>query len=106
MPIGVTIPDATTDEIELTKEMPYQEIIDSLMYLAVTTRPDILFTVARLTQKISRSSHTHWKFAKNIMCYESGTKTIRLVLGNKEENVFGYSDANHASEKTPSKSTD
>lgn len=47
MTYGVTISDGTNEEVESAQNVFFREVIGSLMYLAITTRPDILFSVAK-----------------------------------------------------------
>lgn len=43
---------------------PYQEVIGSLMYLAVATRPDLAYAVSYLTQFNTSHGQPHWIAAK------------------------------------------
>ena len=51
-----------TNQADPVNQTEYQSPVGSLMYLAVSTRPDIAFTVnnlARLTQTLKRSTGQH-----------------------------------------------
>ncbi|PPR03037.1 hypothetical protein CVT24_012297 [Panaeolus cyanescens] len=72
----------------------YREIIGSLMYLSVMTRPDITYAVSTLSQYLETPHTTHLIAAKRVIRYLKGTKALRLVLGGTEFSVVGYSDAN------------
>jgi hypothetical protein len=45
---------------EDTTKYPYQSLIGSLMYLAVSTRPDISYTVSALGQFNQNHGEEHW----------------------------------------------
>lgn len=76
--------------------IPYQQLIGSLMYLCVLTRPDIAFSVSFLSQFNSCHNSTHWHYAKRILRYLKKTKNhcIRYMKGNSE--LVGYADADWA----------
>ncbi|XP_070144879.1 uncharacterized protein [Drosophila kikkawai] len=63
------------DEEEM-KRYPYQSLIGSLMFLAVSTRPDIAFAVNFLSQFNSNYSAEHWKASKRILRYLKGQAFI------------------------------
>lgn len=71
----------------------YQELIGSLMYLAVGTRPDIMFAVNFLSRFNNNNSTQHWSAAKRILRYLQGTKGVGLkyIKGNKS--LEGFVDA-------------
>lgn len=43
--------------------------------------------------------------AKPAVCYVSGTRTMRLGFNGRDDTIIGYSDADHAGDKTTRKST-
>lgn len=61
-------------------DVPYGELIGSLMYLSVGTRPDISFSVSKLSKYLDNPSNEHWLLAKRILRYLKGT--IDYVLFN------------------------
>ena len=65
------------------KKTPYREAIGSLMYIAITMCPDIVFTVSVLLQFLSNLGRVHWEAMKHIFKYLSGTKTLKLTYGSK-----------------------
>lgn len=72
---------------------PYRELIGSLMYLAIGTRPDIANTVSRLSQHTNDPGNQHWKDAKRLLRYLAGTKHLALKYTKTGDLLFGYSDA-------------
>lgn len=47
-------------EKEEMKDVPYRQIIGSLMYIALATRPDILYITTKLSQFVSNPGKVHW----------------------------------------------
>ncbi|KXJ71784.1 hypothetical protein RP20_CCG019713 [Aedes albopictus] len=89
----------TPEETERMKNIPYQEAVGCLMYLAQCTRPDILFTVNLLSRFNCCYGPKHWEAVKHLFRYLKGTKTIRLkysAVGDSK--LVGYSDADWASD--------
>jgi hypothetical protein len=51
-------------KIARMKNIPYRESIGSLMYAAIGTRPDIVFTVSTLAQFQDNPGQVHWDVVK------------------------------------------
>jgi len=64
------------EEIARMRRVPYREAIGSLMYAAVSTRPDIAFAVSTLSQFLENPGEAHWEGVKRIFCYLLGTKDL------------------------------
>ncbi|KMQ89047.1 retrovirus-related pol polyprotein from transposon tnt 1-94 [Lasius niger] len=79
--------------------VPYRQLIGSLMYLAVGTRPDISYIVNKLSQFLEHPSNIHWSAAKRILKYLKGSATLGLKFGTPTETkniITAYSDADYA----------
>jgi len=84
---------------------PYRELIGSLNYIAVATRPDIAFAVGRLASFLDCFREEHWSAAIRVLRYLKGTKSISLVLGGtRPSSLIGWSDADYANCKDTSRS--
>ncbi|KAI8930550.1 hypothetical protein NX059_012545 [Plenodomus lindquistii] len=59
----------------------YQQKIGSLLFAAVTTRPDISFATSRLARHLTNPSHEHHKAADRVLMYLQDTKSTVLQLG-------------------------
>ena len=106
------LPMLTTENLNDLPRVPYRELVGSLLYLAMTTRPDITFT----TSFLARFMHTvlqivavsysleHWKAAKVVLRYLSGTKSLDLHDG-KRLAVVGFTDADWTGDVATRKST-
>lgn len=87
------------DEISNSNvKYPYQNLVGSLMYLAVLTRPDIAFSVSYLSQYNSCYSESHWKCAKRVLRYLQGTKNLGLKFEKEGTSSYleGFVDADWA----------
>ncbi|XP_059057424.1 uncharacterized protein LOC131851019 [Achroia grisella] len=77
-------------------EVPYQELIGSLMYIAIGTRLDISHTVSYLSQFNAHYGEVHWKAAKRVLRYLKGTKDLQLrYKRNGQTFPTGYVDADY-----------
>ena len=52
------------EEKEESKNFPYRELIGSLMYVAIVSRPDIAYSVNKLARYSSKPNRVHWNLAK------------------------------------------
>ncbi|KAK3925131.1 Retrovirus-related Pol polyprotein from transposon TNT 1-94, partial [Frankliniella fusca] len=81
--------------------IPYQECVGSLMYLAVSTRPDIMYTVSKLSQYNKCYRSEHWSACKRALRYLAGTKDLGLVFTRSGNlNVECYVDASYACDES------
>ncbi|KAJ2945210.1 hypothetical protein O0L34_g9279 [Tuta absoluta] len=89
----LTIPDKDDEKPDL----PYQQLIGSLMYIAIGTRPDISYAVSYLSQFNGHYGEVHWKAAKRVLRYLKATKDLKLNFKNGDGYPTGYADADYAS---------
>ena len=88
----------TEAERETMQDVPYQRAIGSLMYAATSTRPDITFALAILSQFMRNPGRTHWEAAKHAMRYLKGSANLGLTLGTSDTILEAYVDADWASQ--------
>lgn len=91
----------TADTDEEAIDVPYQELIGSLLYCALGTRPDILFATILLSRFNSRPRKCHWTAAKRVLLYLSGTKNLSIAYRknkNLAREVKLYTDADWGSD--------
>lgn len=82
---------------EIKDQNPYQQLIGSLMYLCVLTRPDIAYAVGYLSQFNNCHNNEHWLYAKRILKYLKKTKNLGLRYSRDGNvNIEGYVDADWA----------
>ena len=96
---------ALPEVTEWVARTPYRELIGSLNYIAVATRPDIAYAVGRLASFLDCYRQEHWSAAICVLRYLKGTKDVSLVLGGGNPlQLLGYSDADYANCKDTSRS--
>ncbi|KAG8955677.1 hypothetical protein FRC04_007668 [Tulasnella sp. 424] len=95
-------PTTEEDKAEMAR-VPYINAVGALMYLAVATRPDISYTVAKLAQFNTCPGTAHWKAVKHLFRYLKHTIDLKLtykpIEGDNQisgEVFRTYSDADHA----------
>ena len=78
---------------------PYAEAVGSLIYLAMSTRPDLAFAVSLTSRFMSCPNGEHWNAVKHIFRYLRGTTNYRMCLGGSQVLLYGFSDSDFANDK-------
>ena len=68
--VGVKLEDFDDEE---TESWPFRELAGGLMWLAISTRPDISNAVRSVARYCSAPKAVHWKSALGILAYINGT---------------------------------
>jgi len=79
MNINKTNCPKTREEKDEMVNIPYRELIGSLMHLSQYTRPDIAFGISKLSQYNANPGKVHWTQAKHVLRYLSKTRDLELV---------------------------
>jgi len=89
-------PQNSTEVAEMC-QYPYISIVGSLMYLALTTRPDIAYTARVLARFNSNPGLGHWQAVKHVLHYLKGTLDHKLTYrpSDAPEPFITYSDADY-----------
>jgi len=78
----------------------FQQMIGSLLYGMIGSRPDIAYYVIRLARYCSNPSQHHVKLARDIMRYLRGTLDYNIKYeGKSDSGLIGFSDADWAENK-------
>lgn len=78
-------------------DVPYRQAIENLMYLMISTPPDIEITVGNLSQYCEDLLIHHWKLFMRVMRYINGTKNNVYTLKSSKAFVpIGYYDSDWA----------
>ena len=84
----------TDEEREAMAKVPYREAIGCLMYLMLSTRPDIAGAVQQLSRFGANPGPQHWEAAKHVFRYLQQTKSLKLTFRRQGGlNLVGYSDS-------------
>ena len=79
-------------------QVEYSKVIESLMYLMSCTRPNIAYTVSKLSRYTSNPSDDHWKAIIRVLRYLRYTRNYGLHYTRYPTVLEGYSDANWISD--------
>jgi hypothetical protein len=88
-----------------TERHPYTSLVGGLLFLATTTRPDIMHAVTTLTRYMAKPTTSHWEAAKRVVRYLSNKKAHGLIYGATGDGIIGYTDSDYASDITSRRST-
>ena len=91
------------------RDMSYQSIVGSLMWVTLGTRPDLAYTTGIIRQYSANPKKSHWDLAKWALHYLKGTRDLELVFDGSDVNIdmdfHGYTDANWNGDRDTSRST-
>ena len=90
---------------DAVSQLQYSQVIGSLMYLMNATRPNIAYSVSRLSRYTSNPGKDHWEALVRVLRYLKYTITYGLHYTKYQPVLEGYSDANWISDNTETKST-
>ncbi|TMC17118.1 MAG: hypothetical protein E6J34_19075 [Chloroflexi bacterium] len=103
---GTKLKAATENDTFCNIEL-YQELTGSLNHLAVFSRPDITFTVSKLSKYNANPTITHFKAALHVLRYLKRTRNYCIVYRKSTTfpiDIIGYSDSDFASDEDDRKS--
>ena len=107
VPLRVGLKLEEFDENEETESWPFRELVGGLMWLAISTRPDISNVVRSVARYCSTTKAIHWKAALGILAYIDGNSDFgityqRGTLAGISLEIFA--DADYASKATDRRS--
>ena len=74
----------------------YMEMTGTLMYAAISTRPDIAHAVHYLASNMQAPTQRHMQAAERVFRYLAGTKALGLVFGSRNGDTVGDSRGRRA----------
>ena len=74
---GLQLTDASDEDHQkfVKRNFPFRSAVGSLIYLMAATRPDIAWTVSKLSQFLEKPGTVHISAVKRLMKYIQGTKS-------------------------------
>jgi len=86
---------------------PYREIVGSLMYLMICTRPDIAYAVGQLARYMNCHGESHHRAARHLLGYLKETRSHGLTYGldTGPLHLTGYSDSDWGADIDTRRST-
>jgi hypothetical protein len=105
--LSTSMSPQNTAEVAEMRQYPYISIVGSLMYLALTTRPDIAYAAGVLARFNSNPGLPHWQAVKHVLRYLKGTVDHKLTYrpSDASEPFITYSDADHGGNPDNGRST-
>ena len=85
----------TEDESEPADVRLYGEIVGSLVYIMTSIRPDLSYSITKLSQHLDKPTLMHLNAAKHVLRYLKGTVDRNLVFRKSKEplSISGFCDA-------------
>ena len=84
---------------------PYQELLGSLLYLAVNTRPDIAFAVNACARYSNSPTYAACRTLVRILDYVSNTYDVGIVFRGTDFDIHGFCDSDWAGDIDTRRST-
>ena len=92
LPAGIHLVKSE-EPVALDTKTYYQQIIGTLIYAAIGTRPDIAFAATRLSRFNNNPTKEHIKYVKYVLHYLKGTMELKIKYnGSSDARLIGYSD--------------
>lgn len=85
--------------VEYMGKIPYSNVVGSIMYAMVCTRPDIAFGVGVVSRYMGNPGKCHWEAVKWILRYLNGLVGLGIMFEgakNTSSKVLDYVDSNFA----------
>ncbi|CAB1107675.1 unnamed protein product [Ectocarpus sp. CCAP 1310/34] len=82
VPLSVSVKLIDLDENEACADVPFRELVGSLMWLATQTRPDIANAVRAVARYCASPKMVHWKAALGILGYVRRTSWMGITFEN------------------------
>ena len=90
--------EAHRDE-HVQRRLHYERLVGALLYAAMCTRPDIAHAVNQLSRFLKAPGEKHWRAAKLVLRYLSGTRALGLTFeptaGSLKDQHSGGKGAGH-----------
>jgi hypothetical protein len=84
------------------KDKPYREVLGSVMYAQIATRPDLSYAVSTLSKFSSDPGKPHWMALMHVLQYIKGTLDYKITYGgsgNTSLTPYGYVDADYGGDR-------
>ncbi|GLB39961.1 putative reverse transcriptase (RNA-dependent DNA polymerase) [Lyophyllum shimeji] len=89
----------TADDRYFMRDKPYREVLGSIMYAQIATRPDLSYAVASLSRFSTNPGKPHWQALMHVLQYIKATLHYKLRYGGTGHTSFtpqGYVDSDYA----------
>lgn len=76
---------STQEELDEMKTVPYANLVGSLMYTMVCSRPDLGHALSVISRFMGNPGRSHWNASKWVMRYLKGTSSKGLIYSRTEQ---------------------
>jgi hypothetical protein len=84
---------------EIVNDFPYRQMVGSLMYAMIGTRPDLAVAVSVVSKYLDKPTKTHCELVKHIFRYLRANLDVKLHYKTGNEPIIeGYADASYAND--------
>ncbi|GKA23035.1 zinc finger, CCHC-type containing protein [Tanacetum coccineum] len=90
---------------KVVSQLECSRVIDCLMYVITYTRPDIAFTMGKLSRYTSNPGTRHWQAIQRVLKYLKKTMDYRLTYTGYPSVLEGYTDASWTNNTKDNSST-
>ena len=87
-PMDRSYSELVRQESAPANDVPYRQVIGSLMYLLIGSRPDLVFAIGKLSQHAESPANFHWISAKQVLRYLNSTGDYGIVFRRKQTFSF------------------
>ena len=104
VPLRVGVKLEEFNEDEKVENWPFRDLVGSLMWLSISTRPDIANAVRAVARYCTAPRDTHWKAALGILEYMNGTSEYGITFQRGPLSSISlevFADADYASNDAP-----
>ena len=102
LPLGIVLSKdqgpKSEDEWKFMAGKPYREVLGSIMYAQIGTRPDLSYAVLTLGKYASNPGITHWQALMHVLRYIKATLHYKITYGGNNLNNLeptGWVDADY-----------
>ncbi|XP_031270865.1 secreted RxLR effector protein 161-like [Pistacia vera] len=87
--------------------VPYANVVGSMMYGIISTRPDLSYSISLLSRFMANPSSEHWTALKGVLRYINGTLNVGLNFYKRHNtlDLVGFVDSDFVGDKDTRKST-
>ena len=98
--------DLSASALKVLDDLPYRQIIGSMMYAMTATHPDIAYAIGKLSRYLCTYTEHHFSAAKDVLHYLKGTRDVCLVFnGALGTQLTGLVDSAYIDKDEEGKST-
>ena len=108
-PCSIKLPEVSKTKSLPDSNTPYQELVGSLLWVSLATRPYICYSVHQLSKYTKNYNNEMWNYGKRVLRYLKQSMNDSLLFSadesNSESTLIGFSDANFGDDKQDRRST-